>query len=210
MRDDLHRTPVQIIKGHLHDWLDNSPMTETVFAANVREAYEARYPAHARSVEWSHAADPVQRMESDRGHVMRWFSKGSNARLPAEIYDVVVEVFPPERRFALEQDLAAERRGVFVYMPGARGAAGLAAMGRMAKETAEAIAAVGTLYEDGELDERDAPNGPWALLQIDEAVASLLEMRADIEQKVMGRPFSVDGGMAVMMTAANKHGDGDG
>lgn len=186
MQADLHRTPVQIIKSHLHAWLDHSPMTETVFAANVREAYEARYPEHARSVEWSQAVDPVVRMESDRGHVMRWFAKGSNARLPAEIYDVVVEVFPPERRFALEQDLAAERRGVFVYMPGTRGL-GVAALGRMAKETAEAIAAVGTLYEDGALDERDAPQGPDALRQIDEAVASLLEMRADIERKVMGR-----------------------
>jgi hypothetical protein len=186
MQADLHRTPVQIIKGHLHDWLDHSPMTETVFAANVREVYEVRYPEHARSIEWSQAGDPVVRLESDRGHVMRWFSKGSNARLPAEIYDVVVEVFPPERRFALEQDLAAERRGVFVYMPGVRGQ-GVMAMGRMAKETAEAIAAVGSLYEDGLLDERDAPKAPWALLQIDEAVASLLEMRADIERKVMGR-----------------------
>jgi hypothetical protein len=142
-------------------------------------------------------------MESDRGHVMRWFAKGSNARLPAEIYDVVVEVFPPERRFALEQDLAAERRGVFVYMHGTRGL-GVAALGRMAKETAEAIAAVGTLYEDGELDERDAPQGPDALRQIDEAVASLLEMRADIERKVMGRPFSVNNDMAVIMAASEK------
>lgn len=187
MNKRAHKTPVQIIRKHLSDWLENSSMTETTFATLVREAHEARYE-HSCEVEWSHSDDPVRRMQTDQQRVARWFEKSSNARMPAEMYDVVVLVFPPERRFALEQELAAARDGVFVLRPEVAGNGDVQAMGLMAKEASEAIAAVGALVEDGVIDERDAAKAESAIVQIDEAVAKMLELRDTIRQKALGEP----------------------
>lgn len=189
MADSHHRTPVQIIRRALLDWIDHSPMTETTVAAAIRDLHEAMYSRHQTTIEWSQHPDPAARMEADRKHVWRWFEKGV-ARLPAEIYDVMVMVLPGERRYALEQALAAERAGVFVALPAVRGP-GLVHMGAMAKETSEAIAAVGALFEDGALDERDAAIAPAALAEISHAMAKLLEMRAEIEHRALGRPREV-------------------
>lgn len=157
-------------------------------AAEIRELHERRYSRHQTTIEWSQHPDPAARMEVDRKHVWRWFEKGA-ARLPAEIYDVMILALPPARRFALEQALASERAGVFVGLP-TRSGPGLVHMGEMAKEASEAIMAVGALFEDGALDERDAELAPEALREISHAMAKLLEMRAEIEHKALGRPRS--------------------
>lgn len=186
MNKRAHKTPVQIIRKHLSDWLENSSMTETTFATLVREAHEARYE-HSCEVEWSHSDDPVRRMMTDQQRVARWFEKSSNARMPAEMYDVVVLVFPAERRFALEQELAAARDGLFVLRPEASGSGDVTKYGLMAREVSEAIMAVGVLVEDNEINGLDAPKGEWAIQQIREAVAKLLEMSDLIEVKALGR-----------------------
>lgn len=209
MTGSHHRTPVQIIKRHLNDWIDHSTMTETIYATLVREYHEAHYAPGATTVEWSHHPDPAARMEADRRHVMRWFDKGVHARLPAEMYDTMVMVFPPERRFALEQALAAERGGLFLARPDTQEGGGVEELGRMAKEASEAIAAVGRLYEDGRLDRKDAKEAPGAISEIDQAVAKLLEMRADIERNALGREPERDsnGAMVVKLYEA-KNGNG--
>lgn len=178
---------MQIIKRHLDDLTENTAMTETTFARIVRENYEARYPVHARTIDWSQHPDASKQMEVDWQHVMRWFSKSSNARLPAEIYDAVVLAFPADRRNALELDLAQARGGIFVHLPEVKGSGDVAAMGRMAKEVSEAIAAVGVLCEDDLIDERDKDKGDWVIDQIHQAMAALLEMSGNIERKVYGR-----------------------
>lgn len=186
MTGNHHMTPVQVIRRALQDWIDHSPMTETTVAAEIRELHERRYSKHQTTIEWSQHPDPAARMEADRKHVWRWFEKGV-ARLPAEIYDVMILVLPMEQRFALEQALATERMGVFVGLP-PRSGPGMVHMGEMAQEASHAIMAVGDLFADGVLDERDAQHAPAALTEISHAMAKLLEMRTEIQHRVLGLP----------------------
>lgn len=187
MRNDAHIvTLTQVIHRHWLSLIHETAMTETTFAANVREHYEQAFQEHARSVDFSSHKDLVTRMKRDAEKISRWFSDDVAARLPAEMIESVIAAFPPDRRFKLQIELSDRQCLIAVprpkFIPGEDGAC----LGRIGKETGEAIIKISELLDDNVIDERDADKAPETIREIDEAVAVMLSMRSLIIEKTKG------------------------
>lgn len=183
MRHESHPTLAHLLEQHWRRLMHETAVSEFAFAASVREAYEAGVPPHARSVEWSTHPDPVSRMRRDAEKLNRWFRDDVSARFPVDVLEAFVAAFPPDRRFAL-QELLASRQGMLIYplpraVPGADGDN----LGRIGKETGEAIVALSAMLADGAIDERDAALADMVIEQINEAMAVLAEMRERVERQ---------------------------
>lgn len=169
----------QLLQRHWVTLLQETSMSEFSFAASVREIYESNVRESSRSIEWSTHPDTYQRGKRDAERLHRWFSSDSNVRFPVEILEAFIAAFPPDRR----DDLAAElinRLGYLpVRMPASSHSAG--SLGRVLVETGQAVAACGELYGDGALNEHDRARAPDTLLQIEQAIAALVEVHAQVK-----------------------------
>lgn len=175
----------QVLEKHYRALLRETSMSEATFAAGVREHYEAHVPEVASTVEWSQHADACTRMLRDAEKLSRWFDSKVTARFPIEVMESFVAAFPLDRRWTLQAEILGRQGLLAVPMPAFSGTADAANLGRMGKETGEAIMAAAALLDDGVIDERDAAQADEALRQIDEGVAVMLEMRKRIEQQAL-------------------------
>lgn len=187
MRGESQLSLPQVLERHWRALIHETAMTESTFAANVREAYERLVPPHARTIEWSQHDDLVTAMRRDAEKLHRWFDCEVSARFPIDALEAFIAAFPDDRRFALQQEVAGRQGLLAVPMPAAGRTEDAGNLGRIGKETGEAIIAVAKLLDDGVLDDRDAVFAEDAVRQIDEAVAVLMEMRERIVSQVMQR-----------------------
>lgn len=187
MRGESQVSLPAVLRRHWQALLAETSVSEAAFAREVREQYALLVPAQAQSVEWSQHADLVTQMRRDAEKLHRWFDDAVVARFPLEALEAFIAAFPAERRFALQQEIAGRQGLLAVPMPAAGRGEDAGNLGRIGKETGEAIIAVAKLLEDGVLDERDGSAAEDAVRQIDEAVAVLMEMRERIVQQVLSR-----------------------
>jgi len=184
--DSHSLTLTQVLERHWRALIHETSTSEAAFAAEVRAQYERLVPPHARTIEWSQHEDPVMRMRRDSERISRWFREDVYARFPVEALEAFIAAFPEERRWALQQALAARQGLLAVRIPESGFGADLDNLGRIGKETGEAIVAVSRLLEDGKIDGRDAPLARTALLEIEQAIAVLAEMRERIARQALG------------------------
>jgi hypothetical protein len=186
MRDTSQkRTLTQIIEKHLMELQHETAVSGAVFVANVREHYESSYPEHARSIEFSRVPDPTTRMTRDYEKFKRWLETDIKARFPVEILESVIMAFPAERRFRLQTELASRQNMLAVPMPVGDGSEDGVFLGKIAKESGEALIAIAELFDDGVINHKDRKDAPVAIRQIDEAIAVLTAMKAVIERKAL-------------------------
>ena len=185
MRHESQHTVPQVFERHWRSLLHDTAVSEYVFAAEVRSQYERLVPSSARSIEWSQHDDLVTRMKRDAEKLNRWFRDDVHARFPAEAVEAFVLAFPPDRRFVLQQELAT-RQGLLVF-PAITGGASADTdnLGRIAKETGEAIVALSGMLEDNVINERDSKLAPRVISEIDQAVATLIEMRERVSLQAL-------------------------
>jgi hypothetical protein len=186
MRDKSQKTLTQVIEQHLMELQHETAISGAVFVANVREHYEATYPEHARSIEFSRVPDLTTRMRRDYEKFKRLMETDIKARFPVEILESVIMAFPPERRFRLQTELAARQNMLAVPMPVGDDSQDGVFLGKIAKESGEALIAISKLFEDGVINRKDRKDAPEAILKIDEAIAVLASMKAVIERKALG------------------------
>lgn len=191
-------TLTQVLERRWRSLLHETSVTEFAFAAGVREHYEANIPEHARTIEWSTQADTVSRMRRDAEKINRWFREDVHARFPAEALEAFLMAFPPDRRFSLQLEIAARQELLAIPMPAARPGADGTNLGQIGKETGEAIIAVSGLMADGVIDHTDSTAARKAIIQIDEAMAVLAEMRERIKQQAIDPPASKRSGYVVV------------
>ena len=187
MRRESQPTLPQVLERHWRGLRHETSISEYVFAAEVRRHYERLVPSSARSIEWSQHPDITTRMRRDAEKLNRWFDDDVHARFPAEAIEAFIAAFPVERCFALQQELAGRQGLLAVPIPQAGDSADAENLGRIGRETGEAIIALSRMIEDGRIDKHDAKAAPRALREIDQAVAVLIEMRERIERQALGR-----------------------
>jgi hypothetical protein len=180
-------TVVQVIERHFLDLQHATSISGSTFVANVREYYEANYPEHARGLEWSRVTDIEVRMRRDYDKFKRWFDTDVRSRFPLEILESVVSAFPPERRFRLQIELAGRQGMLAIPMPTGNPSEDGVFLGRIAKETGEAIIAIAQLLEDGAIDSRDKDKAPADIADLDEAIAVMTAMKALLQRKALGK-----------------------
>jgi hypothetical protein len=182
----------QVLERHWRELLHDTSVSEYVFCAEVRAQYERLVPAPARTIEWSHHPDAVSRMRRDAEKISRWFRDDVHARFPVEALEAFIFAFPHDRRFMLQQELAARQELLAVPMPHSGAGADAENLGRIGRETGEAIIAVSRMLEDGKIDGADFKSARAALTEIDQAVAVLIEMRERILSQALDNPGSKD------------------
>ncbi len=167
--------------------LHETSTSKATFCANLREHHERLVPPAARSIEWSSHPDAATRMLRDAEKVSRWFDDDVQARFPLEAYEAFVLSFPPDRRMALQQSIAARSMLLVWPMPMGGTTEDCAELARLCQEAGDAIHVVSGLLDDGRIDHLDRHAAPAAILEIDEAMAALIAMRERIERQALGR-----------------------
>lgn len=175
--DSHHSTLAQLLETHWRRLLHVTSVTEFSFAYEVRDQYEQRVAPTARDIDWSHHPDPVARMRRDAEKLNRWFRDDVNARFPVDALEAFIAAFPPGPRFDLQRALAERQHLLAVPIPDVGPGEDGNNLGRIAKETGEAIIALSHMLDDNTIDERDAGQAESALVEIDQAMAVLAEMR---------------------------------
>lgn len=185
MRHESRVTMPQVLERHWRALLHETSISEYVFAAEVRAQYERQVAPAARSIEWSQHDDMVTRLKRDAEKLSRWFRDDVHARFPAEAVEAFVLAFPPDRRFALQQELASRQALLVIPAINSSASADTDNLGRIAKETGEAIMALSSMLDDNRIDEHDRDIAPKAVAEIDQAVAVLVEMRKRVVQQAL-------------------------
>jgi len=187
MRDDSRKviTLPRLVARHVQAYIDETTEGKAIFARRVREHHEANYVKP--SVHWSRNPDAPASMLRDGEKLFRYLDNAESPKFPGEILESIIACLPQDRRFALQTELAARQHLVAVPMPEVAGSADADNIGRMAKEAGEAISAAADLLSDGVIDKRDATKAPNVVIQLDEAIATIYEMRARIEQQALGK-----------------------
>lgn len=190
----------QVIRGHLQKLQHDTGITISAFVSNVRKHYEDTYLLNSQSIEWSQFSDPYIRMTRDAEKFNRWLGDDMLKQLPIDLLESIIAAFPPERRFRLQIELAGRQGMMPIQMPsGAQSEDGVF-LGKIAKETGEAMIAISQLLEDGVIDSRDKNKAPAAIAEINEAIAVLSAMKAVIERKALGKSSFVVRGIDLINT----------
>jgi hypothetical protein len=185
----LHgETVVELFARHI-GLLVEAGVSYEAFVEDLRRHYEATTPAKGRAVRWSGHDDEVEMLQADVATVRSWFNPSRTVRPPLEALLSIVYAFHvrPENQLALMAEVSALMGGFFVRDIDLDAGGDVYHAGRMNKETADAVMVVADLVQDGRVDFNDADRAPAAILQINEAIASLLSHRRHIEVKALGR-----------------------
>jgi hypothetical protein len=193
-------TAVQLIERHFLDLQHATSISGATFATTVREHYEANYPVHARSIEWSQVSDLFTRSTRDYEKFKRWFNADVKARFPLEIMESVIAAFPADRRFRLQIELASRQGMLAIPMPSGNASDDGLFLGKMAKETGEAMIAISQLMDDGVIDSKDKTKAEQAVKELDEAIAVIAAMKSQIERKALGKEQCMVDGKDVLHT----------
>lgn len=184
-----NKTLPQVIEDHFLHLQHDTGVSGAAFAAKIREHYESTYPEHTRHLEWSHVGDPFTRMLRDYERFKSWIGADAKVRFPLELLESVIAAFPEDRRFKLQMELAARQGMMVIPMPSGNLSDDGVCLGRIAKETGEAIIAISQMFDGGTLKSTKKP-GTEAIQEIDEAISVLAAMKAIIANKALGWIFS--------------------
>jgi len=192
--ETLVHSLTQVIQEHLQKYQRDTGTSMGVFVCNVREHYERTHHLHSRHIEWSQVADLSVRMARDAEKFNRWLGDDLVKQLPIDLLESIISAFPSERRFRLQIELASRQGMLAIPMPTGSLSEDANFIGKIAKETGEAIIAISGLLNDGVIDSRDKDKAPAAITEINEAIAVMSAMKAFIERKALGKgPFVVMG-----------------
>jgi hypothetical protein len=162
-------------------------ITMNTFVSNVRQHYEETCRTNSRFVEWSNYSDPYIRMTRDAEKFTRWLGDDVLKQLPIDIFESIIAAFPLDRRFRLQIELAARQGMLVIPMPTGNSCDESLFLGKLAKETGEAIIAIAPLLEDGAIDKRDKDKATKAIAELNEAIAVMAAMKALIEHKALDK-----------------------
>lgn len=177
----------QVIDRHLLSLIQETGVTMGTFTSSVREHYEKTHLPHSRTIEWSQSSDGYERMRMDAEKLSRWIGLTITKPLSIDLLDSVIAAFPPDRRFKLQMELAARQGMMVIPVPNGNQSEDGVFLGRIAKETGEAIIAISKLFDDGEITGKDKNKAPQAISEIDDAISVLVAMKSVISNKALGK-----------------------
>jgi hypothetical protein len=185
------KTMPQVLQSHFLALQHETAMTGSSFAQKVREHFESTIPEHSRTIEFSRVTDISLRMQRDYEKLKRWM-EDDVSHFPAQVIDSFIAAFPEDRRFKLEMELAARRGLMVIPMPSGNLSDDGVFLGRIAKETGEAIIAISQMFDGGAM-KATKKSGTEAIREIDEAISVLAAMKAIIANRALGWIFSTFG-----------------
>jgi len=172
----MTETRSQVIWRHAHNLVNRTSASWETYAAQVRESYEAAVPKALRVVEWSEQRDAHKRMRLD-AQTLRRFEHDTRHGLPDDLEEAMVAGLKALGYSGHQQLLGelAQRYGLLAApLPTATPVEDVDGIGRLLKETGEAIQAIAPILADGRIDENDASLAKQALVEINEAVAEMV------------------------------------
>lgn len=163
-------TRTQVFCLHIQDYIRNTSVTWESYGQNVAEIYCRAVPPEFRCMEFTLVGDSFRQMKNNGQLVKR--SLDGTTRLPVDLEESLLFALPPARMEALRAELA----GRFGLLPvpklsGATLADRTVSVGKLAKESGEALKAM------GELLAADVP-GPQHQEALAAAVKEVGEMAA--------------------------------
>jgi hypothetical protein len=182
------KTLPQILQAHFLALQHETAMTGASFAQKVREHFETTIPEHSRTIEFSRVNDISLRMQRDYEKLKRWM-EDDVSHFPAQVIDSFIAAFPEDRRFKLQMELAARQGMMVIPMPSGNLSDDGVFLGRIAKETGEAIIAISQMFDGGSMKASEKSRTE-AIREIDEAISVLAAMKAIIANKALGWIFS--------------------
>lgn len=181
----------QLISLRVEECIRQTPMRRRDFVARVREHYEHTVAPEYRTIDFSVRSDLFDRLEADEEKVFQMLENTTRRRLPVELEESILAALPDDRRFRLQIELG-EREGVLVVpMPAHSRCADAMALGRLSKEIGDVFTRYAPILADGEINADDAKNAGKAVIDIDEAIAVLHEMRAALIDKALSHKTPV-------------------
>lgn len=176
----MNETRSQIVWQHMDNFVRHSGASWPTLAAEVRWQYEARVAEPLRHIEFSQHRDLHERQRLD-AQTLRRFEHDVKFGLPADIEEACVFGLRDAGYTGFEMLLSdlAERYGLLAA-PKPMPACEVQDIGRLLKETGEAIQAVAPMLIDGRIDDNDRPYAKDALGQINDALAMLVSYQARI------------------------------
>jgi len=172
----MTETRSQLIWRHVHELINRTSASWETYAAQARESYEQAVPKELRVVEWSQQRDAHKRMRLD-AQTLRRFEHDTRHGLPDDLEEAMVAALEALGYSGHQQLLGelAQRYGLLAApLPKTGPVDDINGVGRLLKETGEAIQAIAPILADGRIDENDAPLAKKALTEINEAIAELV------------------------------------
>lgn len=165
----------------IENWLNGTVEKQSTYADRVREIYHAHYPDPAdRRITFKSSDDAFGDLRENRQIVMRRLR--GEIRLDVDIEEAVIEALPERERMVLYRQLLARAGLLTAKIPAVTRRGSAYDLGRLAREFAEAVEAVGDLLGDGVIDSNDAPEKlACAESELNDLIGAAVTFKAAIE-----------------------------
>lgn len=167
--------------------LRGTGLTLGEYAANVVELYHQRVALHERTVKFHSGGDPYDTRRANEQIVTRYMN--AQVRFAADLEEAWVLALPNPYRQHLLAELADRYGLIAAAAPATCGPDQQCQVGKLCKETGEAMVKVGELLDDGVIDQRDRPAAMAALREIDDVIAAATSLKATIEHATQVTPL---------------------
>lgn len=159
--------------------LRSTGLTLGQFAANVAEIYQQRVAMHERTVRFHSGGNPYETGRANEQIVARMLS--GTVRFPADIEEAWVLALPVPHQGELLAELADRYGLIAAAAPATTGPEQQCHVGRLCKETGEAMSKIGDLLADGVIDHRDRAAAGDAVRELRDVIAASTSLIATIE-----------------------------
>lgn len=182
MREDLRETRAAALLHHVNLATKHSAFTFRAYASQVRDAYEARTPAAARTIAFHTTRDPYADERANAQILRRLFEEKHG--VPCAIEEALVLALPPPFQGECRRELAARLGELAAPMPADAHGAAVADAGALMKETGEVLTEVSQCFIGNEVPPDKRGIALRAIGEIDGMIASAVSIKTRLADAV--------------------------
>jgi len=164
-----------VVLDYVRRYLAETSMSLSKYAQVVVEVYHVRVPdPKQRVMQFHESADAVADYSANDQLIRRLVSERVN--FPADLEESFVLALAEPYQSECLQALAERYCCLAVKIPVAESCEDTANLSRILKETGDVMSSLGPIFANGKIDADDAPHAKFALQQLNEAMAEMIQM----------------------------------
>lgn len=185
----MRETRPQVLAHHINMALQHSTLTMRSYATTVRDVYQQRTPAAARSIQFHTTRDPYSDERLNAQIVKR--ALGDLADLPCAIEEALVLALPQPFQGECRRELAERYGELAAPIPSPAEGAPMADCGALMKECGEALVDLAQCFRDGVVVQGQTRTARQALGELDDVIAQATSLRTRIAAELeQGNPVT--------------------